>query len=406
MAEGGAIAGGQPVAEDHPLLPELRIAFVSPGVYPPDFGGAQLRLHRTFLRLRRHQPLTVRVLALAGESTSIGWSEVDGIPVRRLPAGGGFFAAFRSAAEHLQRESAAGFDLVYCVTTGRLVYGAGLWARVMRRPLVVEFVNNNIEDTPQRRLMARMLARSAALAIAISKPVRDQFLRLGVPQDRIWVRPNPVDTARFRTPSAAERAAARRRFGLEDEVMAHVLVGVLSRRKNHAVGIGAIEGMPASHRLIIAGPVLPEERDYAAQLAAWIDASPARDRISLIADFVPDIEQLMYAADCLWMPSLEEGLGNVMLEAQCCGVPSVISNRLGLEDHVLDGRDGLKAPPEAADWAAAVLSIEGLLKSSEARHALGRRARLAYDHAVIDAELLRRLHRVRAENTGRSRRSL
>ena len=67
-------------------MQELQIAFVSPGTYPPDFGGAQLRLHRTFLRLRRYHMLRVKVLALAGESTVAGWSEVDGIPVRRLPA--------------------------------------------------------------------------------------------------------------------------------------------------------------------------------------------------------------------------------------------------------------------------------------------------------------------------------
>ena len=402
FARGGLLSAAHDVqADDAAGQPELKIAFVSPGVYPPDFGGAQLRLHRTFLRLRRRQPLTVRVLALAGESTSVGWSEIDGIPVRRLAPGAGLFSAFRSAAEHLRQESAGGFDLVYCVTTGRLVYGAGLWARLMRRPLVVEFVNNNIEDTAQRRLMARTLARSAALAIAISNPIRDQFLRLGVPEDRIWVRPNPVDTARFRNPSEAERATARRRFGVEDDMIMHVLVGVLSRRKNHAVGIGAIERLPPSHRLIIAGPVLPEERDYATGLASHINSSPARERISLIAEFVPDVEQLMYAADCLWMPSLEEGLGNVMLEAQCCGVPSIISDRLGLDEHVVDGRDGLKAPPEAAAWATAVTSLLELIGNGEARRALGERSRMAYDYGAIDAELLRRLHHIRAKHAGR-----
>ena len=33
-------------------MPELRVAFIiSPGTCPPDFGGAQLLLHGTFLRL-------------------------------------------------------------------------------------------------------------------------------------------------------------------------------------------------------------------------------------------------------------------------------------------------------------------------------------------------------------------
>ena len=91
-------------------MPELRIAFISPGTYPPDFGGAQLRLHRTFLRLRRNHALGVEVLALAGESTVAGWSEVDGIQVRRLPANPGVVSSFCSAGAHLVRVLRAGVD--------------------------------------------------------------------------------------------------------------------------------------------------------------------------------------------------------------------------------------------------------------------------------------------------------
>lgn len=85
-------------------MPELRIAFISPGTYPPDFGGAQLRLHRTFLRLRRNHALRVEVLALAGESTVAGWSEVDGIPVRRLPTNPGVVSSARRARISFARE--------------------------------------------------------------------------------------------------------------------------------------------------------------------------------------------------------------------------------------------------------------------------------------------------------------
>jgi glycosyltransferase involved in cell wall biosynthesis len=380
-------------------MQELQIAFVSPGTYPPDFGGAQLRLHRTFLRLRRYHMLRVKVLALAGESTVAGWSEVDGIPVRRLPATPGVVSSFCSAGAHLVRERRSGTDVVYTVSTGRLVYWSGIWARAIRRPLVVEFANNNIEETPQRRLMAQLLARSAALAIAISRPVADQFRRLGVPQERIWVRPNPVDTARFHHPSAERRAAARQRFGVGDDTILHVLVGALADRKNHIVGIGAIEQLPDPHRLIIAGPVFPKEREYATQLARRVRSSPAGRRLSLIAEFISEIEELMYAADCLWMPSKEEGLGNVMLEALCCGVPCIISNRLGLDEHISDGQNGFKVEPTAEAWSATVLSITGLFGDIEARRSLSERSRAVYDSLAIDAEFFKRLSSLRARTS-------
>jgi len=381
---------------------KLRIAFITPGAYPPDFGGAELRLHRTFLRLRRQHPLEVRVLALAGESTVPGWSELDGIAVRRLPANLGFPASFYRAGLHLLSEKRRGIDFVYTISTGRLAYCAGLWARAIGRPLVAEFANNNIEESRQRRMMAGMLARSSALAIAISQPVASQFRRLGIADDRMWVRPNPVVTERFHWPSAERRAAGRRRFGAADGTILHALVGVLSDRKNHIVGIEAIERLPDPHRLVIAGPVFRKEPDYARQIADRIKSSPASERIAFIPEFVADVEELMSAIDCLWMPSKEEALGNVMLEALCCGAPCIISNRLGLDEHITDLQNGFKADPSGEGWSAAALSLEGLIADVGARKALSERSCAAYDASAIDAEHFRRLNAVCSGKTAPS----
>jgi glycosyltransferase involved in cell wall biosynthesis len=377
----------------------LRIAFVTNGTYPPDFGGATIRLHRTFLRLRRSYPLSVSVLAMSGEHTTYGWSELDGIPVHRLRESRNIARLFVDSGRHFLDEFRRHADVMYALTTGRLIYISGIWARLLRRPLVVEFVSNNIEETAHRRLMAWLLARSAALAIAISRPVADQFRRLGVPDERIWLRPNPVETVRFHHPSAEQRAAARQRFGVGDDTILHVLVGGLVERKNHILGIGAIERLPEPHRLIIAGPVFPKERDYAAQLARRVRSSPAGRRLSLIAEFISDIEELMYAADCLWMPSKEEGLGNVMLEALCCGVPCIISNRLGLDEHISDGQNGFKAEPTAEAWSATALSVTESFHDIEARRTLSERSRAAYDSSAIDAELFERLSSLRARTS-------
>jgi glycosyltransferase involved in cell wall biosynthesis len=302
---------------------------------------------------------------------------------------------FIGAGQHLLAELKRDIDLVYTLTTGRLVYISGVWARLLHRPLVVEFANNNIEDTPQRRLMARLLARSATLAIAISRPVADQFRRLGVADERIWVRPNPVETGRFRYPSTQERMKARATLGADQQTIIHLLVGGLVDRKNHAVAVRALEHLPESHRLIIAGPIMQDGQGYAGALKDLIWQSSACNRITLIARFIPDVEQLMYAADCLWMPSKEEGLGNVMLEALCCGVPCIISNRLGLDEHINDGRNGLKAEPTPQAWSTAVLSIAQLFRDMEARRAIGEGSRAVYDCFAIDAELFRRLSSLR-----------
>jgi glycosyltransferase involved in cell wall biosynthesis len=217
----------------------------------------------------------------------------------------------------------------------------------------------------------------------------------------MWVRPNPVDTARFRWPSAEKRAAGRQRFGAAEETILHALVGVLSERKNHIVAVEAIERLPNPHRLIIAGPVFRNEPDYARQIADRVRSSSANDRITFIPEFVPDVEGLMCAIDCLWMPSREEALGNVMLEALCCGAPCIISNRLGLDEHIADMQNGLKAEPTGESWSSAALSLAGLIADTPARRALSERSCATYDASAIDAEHFRRLSSV-CSGQGRS----
>jgi len=334
----------------------------------------------------------VEVLALNGKLTAPGMSEVDGIRVRRLAASTNALRSLMQAAAHIREQrSRNGIDLVYTLTTGRLVYWCGFVARVLRVPTVVEFINNDIEETALRRTFAGILCRSAALAIAISQPLGRQFQRLGVPDNRIWVRPNPVNTAKFSPPSESTREHARQRIGAAPENAVHLIAGSISPRKNQILGVEAFELLGDHHRLMIVGPVLPQNAWYADALQERVAASPRSSHITLIRDFVDDMETYMQAADCLWLPSIEEGLGNVMLEALCCGVPCVINRELGMDEHIQTLVNGFEAEPTASAWAAAVGSLADLMKDGERRAAISRDARARYDSRAFDRECFSRL---------------
>ncbi|MBX3177697.1 MAG: glycosyltransferase family 4 protein [Candidatus Hydrogenedentes bacterium] len=86
-----------------------------------------------------------------------------------------------------------------------------------------------------------------------------------------------------------------------------------------------------------------------------------------------DIPAIMAALDILVVPSLNEGMGRVILEAGAAGVPVVASRTGGIPDIVDDGVTGvLVAPRSAGELATAV---RGLVHSPERRQGMGAAAR-------------------------------
>lgn len=371
-----------------------RVLIVSAGVYPPDFGGGQLRVHKTLLRMRRRYPMDVEVLALSGASPQPEWSQTDGIPVHRLPATLGPFAMTVAIGRHLLRARRRGTDVVYTMTIGRVVYTTALLARLLGFPLIVEIMNRNLHEKLLRRVVARQLTRAAELVVAISEPVAREIRALGVAEHRLWVRPNPVDLQRHDLPSAALHRKERRKLGYTDDLVVHLIAGSISPRKNQLLAVAALERLGARHRLLIVGPVLTQNSGYAAQLEQRITASPAAGRIRLAASFTDELHHIMHAVDCLWLTSKEEGLGNVMLEALCCGVPCVINRDLGMDEHVTNGVNGWQALADPVSWAASVEAIMSLIEDSDRRRSISILARGRYDSARFDAEFYNRVMRV------------
>jgi glycosyltransferase involved in cell wall biosynthesis len=49
---------------------------------------------------------------------------------------------------------------------------------------------------------------------------------------------------------------------------------------------------------------------------------------------VSDPRTAYWSFDCFVLPSYREGLGQVSLEAQACGIPTIVSNATGVRDSV------------------------------------------------------------------------
>jgi glycosyltransferase involved in cell wall biosynthesis len=97
---------------------------------------------------------------------------------------------------------------------------------------------------------------------------------------------------------------------------------------------------------------------------------------------IPDeaaMRQLYSACDVLALPSLQDNLPNVLVEAMACGLPAVASDTGGIPDLVRHGETGLLAPP--GDAAQLADHLERLLRDA----ALCTRLADAARRAIIEA---------------------
>jgi glycosyltransferase involved in cell wall biosynthesis/UDP-2,3-diacylglucosamine pyrophosphatase LpxH len=88
-------------------------------------------------------------------------------------------------------------------------------------------------------------------------------------------------------------------------------------------------------------------------------------------------------ADVFWTASTTETLGQVVLEAQASGVPTLVSDEGAARENVRDGRTGRVLPVDAAiRWAQ---ELRELLRDGERRAAMGRAARAHAEAHTIEA---------------------
>lgn len=177
--------------------------------------------------------------------------------------------------------------------------------------------------------------------IAVSKPVAEHLKKdFNVSPDKVHLIPNGIDLDRFVKSTDQLRREARQKLNFGDTP----LIGVIARLSD-VKGINIlIKAMPLilkeipSVKLLVAGQG-PEEANLKklTQDLSLIDQVHFRNTINQTQDLLP-------AFDVFVMPSLMEGLGLSVMEAQACGIPVVASRVGGLVDLIEDGRSGFLVP--------------------------------------------------------------
>jgi len=245
----------------------------------------------------------------------------------------------------------------------------------LRTLVKASLANDDLQDLSRPLIgwLHRFMLRRIDACVAISQDLAQEFRAGGLAPARIHYLPNGVDSVRFHPADAGARPALRASLGLPDQRPIALYIGVLDERKNilwlaqqwvHNRGFGT------DALLVAVGPQSREDPEGVLRGRLQALSQGAPDLFQL-RDFTPDILPWYQSADVLVLPSLKEGLPNVVLEAMACGLPCIAARASGSRELIVQGRTGYTYEHgDAADMARALslcLGPEGRSLGAEAR---------------------------------------
>jgi glycosyltransferase involved in cell wall biosynthesis len=198
-----------------------------------------------------------------------------------------------------------------------------------------------------------------------SKSTRDQLVERGLAPEKVRPLPRWVDTDAF-TP-ARRNPELWRSYGMNGEIK-FLYVGRLSKEKNLSLLADAfIDVIEAgfTSRLVIVG-----DGPYRQELTEKLRGYPV-----LFTGFRhgDELTAIYASSDVFVFPSTTDTFGNVVLEAQACGIPVIVSDEGGPKELMVPGETGFVV--KANDRAELSRAMAYFLYNPELSKSMGEHAR-------------------------------
>lgn len=368
----------------------MKIAQLIPQFYP-HVGGAEVCIHNICSKLSEmgHEAVVITTSKAPENPPNLPykieylWSKTCGM-FRRLPW---FIGNLYLDYELARLQKKYSFDL-WQVTNG---WPLGAFAidffKAHKIPCVLRCCGDDIQKYEQIQYGVRLNSNVDDVIkkkfplfssfVALTNSVKYEYNQLGIPDEKIRIIPNGVNTLKFSKLSEEKKNKIKANLALDPNYPLILTVGRYHPKKGFDIIPKVVELL--SQRNIVLNWVVVG-RNTKKILENY--CKDRNDNIYPIENFSATFSnelfelppkkliELYCASDIFVFPTLLETFGMVLVEAMAAGLPIITTDAPGVRDVVIDGKQGLVAP--VADEKALADKIETLLKNLSLRQKLSR----------------------------------
>ena len=252
---------------------------------------------------------------------------------------------------------------------------------ILKLPYFISGDTSFVEDAStwrgrlRRRVLETLFSRTSGFLV-VGAMNGDFYRAYGADPARFFHVPYAVDNTRFENSSRLSRSEVddlRSRFGIDRDKTVILFAGKLQDLKNPAHLLSAFERMRHREDAALAFMGDGVERPALEKLVG----DRALKNVHLLG-FInqAEIPRIYAMSDVLVLPSRREHRGTVINEAMACGLPIIISDRVGVwgpGDIVRHGDNGFVFPVGAIDVLAGYL--DRIVEDPVLRERMGQRSR-------------------------------
>lgn len=231
-------------------------------------------------------------------------------------------------------------------------------ARVHKVPIIIMHSRNNAVTTGKMSIILHYFHRlmqnyfiTDFFSISYEAAVW-MFGKRKANSGKVRILKNGIDTDKFRFDSII-RAKMRNELGYDDENIVLGHVGRFSKQKNHVFLINIfteIHKIDKRYRLLLIGNGAEKEK-----IKKMIYSRNLNDFV-IVIDAISNVNDYYNSMDIFVLPSLFEGWGRVLVEAQCNGLPVIATEgTIPQSVKILDTFKFVKLNDE--DWTNAIIKM-------------------------------------------------